>query len=317
MYNAAIIGTGQLGSRHLQGLKTASLPFKIWVMDKSEDSLNIAKQRYDSVAAIGEKEIELVTDIEQLPTQLDFVVIATGSKPRASIVKSLIDYSDVKYMILEKVLFPRLSDYDEIGNLINKRGVKCWVNCGRRLLSYPYDIKKSLSGSQISMKYKGANWGLCCNSIHIIDLFMFLTDEKEFTIDTSGLYREVYESKRNGYIELFGEIIITTKKGSKLYIKCDYSESIVPPIIEIEDGSRNIKVDESKHELLIDDVKSTYQMPYQSEMTGLYADLIVKTGNCALSTLELSSQYHKVFIQSILDFYNSVNENKTDLCPIT
>ena len=54
MYKVAIIGAGQLGSRHLQGLKVAASPLEITVMDSNEDSLKVAKERYDTVTAIGE-----------------------------------------------------------------------------------------------------------------------------------------------------------------------------------------------------------------------------------------------------------------------
>ena len=49
MYNIAIIGAGQLGSRHLQGLKLAKLPIKIQVVDSSAESLAVAKSRYEEV----------------------------------------------------------------------------------------------------------------------------------------------------------------------------------------------------------------------------------------------------------------------------
>ena len=118
MYNVAIIGAGQLGSRHLQAMKTASSSLNIWVMDNHEESLKVAKQRYDEIPMIGEKSIEYVGSIDLLPQQLDLVIVATGSKPRASIVKKLLECSKVKYLVLEKVLFPQISDYEEIENLL-------------------------------------------------------------------------------------------------------------------------------------------------------------------------------------------------------
>ena len=66
MKQVAVIGAGQLGSRHLQGLKVASSPMEITVMDSNEDSLKIAKERYDAVSSIGEKVVKYVTDIVEI-----------------------------------------------------------------------------------------------------------------------------------------------------------------------------------------------------------------------------------------------------------
>lgn len=47
MYKIAVIGAGQLGSRHLQGLKLSKLKSDIWVVDNNSNSLQIAQQRYE------------------------------------------------------------------------------------------------------------------------------------------------------------------------------------------------------------------------------------------------------------------------------
>ena len=47
MYKIAVIGAGQLGSRHLQGLKLSKLKSDIWVVDNNPNSLQIAQQRYE------------------------------------------------------------------------------------------------------------------------------------------------------------------------------------------------------------------------------------------------------------------------------
>ena len=317
MYKAAIIGAGQLGSRHLQALKTASLPFHIWVVDNSEESLNVAKQRYNQVETIGEKEIELVQDISQLPEELDFVVVATGSKPRAAIVKGLLNHSHVKNMILEKVLFPRLGEYDEIGKLINEKGSKCWVNCARRMFGVYHQVKDALSGAPIDMKYEGTEWGLCCNSIHIIDLFMLLTGEEEYTLDTTGLIPEIEDSKRIGYIEFYGTLKIQTPKGSMLTLTCNKETVEKNMCVRIQDGEKYIEIDEANCLLSMDGKQSRFRLPYQSETTGTYADMIMKMGYISLSTYEKSVKYHKEFISKMLEFYNSLLETKTDLLPIT
>lgn len=317
MYNTAIIGAGQLGSRHLQGLKTASSPMDIWVMDNNHDSLKVAEERYNTIPTVSQKNAHYINSINELPKDIDFAVVATGSKPRAAIVKSLLSHSKVKNLILEKVLFPKLSDYDEIDQLLNNTDVKCWVNCPRRMFGFFQDVKYMLDRSKpITMVKEGKDWGLCCNAIHMIDIFMFLTDQDMYKIDTRKLIPEIIESKRNGYIEINGMLDVTTPNENRLTLVCT-SDFEGDPTLTIKNGDKQIIIFESKGIMSINEKTVHFHLPYQSEMTGLLADMILKTGFCPLTTYEKSSIYHKIFIKTILDYYNKVQGIKNDLCPIT
>lgn len=317
MYNAAIIGAGQLGSRHLQGLKTASSPLSITVMDSSEESLKIAKERYESVAVIGEKTVQYVKSMDNLPEFLDLVIIATGSKPRASIVKRLLNHSLVRYMILEKVLFTQLADYDEIGVLTKEKGVHCWVNCPRRMFgSYGY-IKNLLDYSHpIKMEYVGGDWGLCCNSMHFIDAFMFLTQEDDFTLCTADIEPKIYESKRPGYIELKGTLFIKTPKGNELTLS-SLSGNNQCGIVELKNGFNYFSLDEVAGVLTVEGKEIKVDTPYQSQTTGILADIILRTGYCPLSSYEKSTIYHKEYIKKLLEKYSELTGKDETILPIT
>lgn len=317
MYQVAIIGAGQLGSRHLQGLKTASSPLSITVIDSSDDSLKIAKERYDAIIPIGDKTVQYAKSIENLPYQLDLVIVATSAKPRASIVKSLLNHSSVRYMILEKVLFTQLADYDEIGSLLNLKNVCCWVNCPRRMFGSYGIIKNSLNNTQpIRMEYLGKDWGLCCNSMHFIDVFMFLSQENGYTINTDGIEHEVYESKRPGYIELNGTLIISTVKGDELTLSCLPSNN-QSAHVEVKNGFNYFSLDEMAGILIKDGKEIKVETPYQSQTTGILADGILKTGYCPLSSFEKSALYHKVYIKKMLEKYNEITGGDSKTLPIT
>ena len=45
MYKIAVIGAGQLGSRHLQGLKLSKLKSDIWVVDNNSNYLLLTTYR--------------------------------------------------------------------------------------------------------------------------------------------------------------------------------------------------------------------------------------------------------------------------------
>jgi pyrroline-5-carboxylate reductase len=92
MYNIAIIGAGELGSRHLQGLKLAKVEMSIYVIDPNANSLKQSQERYDQVAAnLMVIAISFLSNLNQLPENLDLVIIATSSIVRANVTKSLLE----------------------------------------------------------------------------------------------------------------------------------------------------------------------------------------------------------------------------------
>ena len=95
MYKIAVIGAGQLGSRHLQGLKLSKLKSDIWVVDNNPNSLQIAQQRYEEGEVNSNQTIYYIQLIDQLPAELDLVVIATSYKTTINVIlKSLLDKSE-------------------------------------------------------------------------------------------------------------------------------------------------------------------------------------------------------------------------------
>ena len=317
MYQVAIIGAGQLGSRHLQGLKGAASPLAITVMDSSKDSLQVSKERYEAVTAVGEKSIEYVTSINELPKDFDLVIVATGSKPRATIIKSLLDNCSVKYLVLEKVLFPTLNDYKEIETLLTVKQVRCWVNCPRRMFGMYKQIKETIDTSKpLYMTNAGEDWGLCCNAIHMIDLFMYLTEETTYSVETNFLNNEIEESKRGGYIEMTGKLKISTPKGNELTLISEKNFTGEKNFL-IENGDYLYTISEGEG-FWLKNKKYGYSIPYQSQLTGVLADEILKTGGCSLTPYSLSALYHKPFIETMLAKYNAIQETPDNkLLPIT
>lgn len=313
MKTVAIIGAGQLGSRHLQGLKASKNELSIYVMDQSNDSLKLAEERYNQVDDNGyAKKINFVTSMEELPKELDVVIIATGSMPRAMLTKMLLNHSAVKYLILEKILFPRLSEYEEIQKVIEERNVKAWVNCPRRLFAY-YQKLHDIIDTPFEMTVDGSNWGLCCNSIHLIDIFLYLAKENEYsvTLDVSSLE----ESKRKGYIEMMGSFFITTPKGCKLNLHCSSDDKTYGGIIKSEKYS--IVIDKKNMKLVINGIEEPILSYPNSQLTGKVVDQLLLEGDCGLTRFEESCKYHKPIIDALTNEYNRLSGNKGDLCPIT
>lgn len=318
MKTILLAGAGNIGSRHLQGATTSQLDLDIWVYDLSEESLKIAKERFEQMPVNGTKNVHYVQTLDIVPANLDLAIVATGSKPRATIIKQILASKKVSNMVLEKFLFGKLSEYQEIGALFKEKGVKAWVNCPYRMFDGYHQLKGMMDTTNpiIASFGNGGNWGLCCNAIHYIDIFMFLTGQENYTVDLSKLEQEVLESKRPGYVELIGDMTVNTQKGDALTLQTSKDGEFVQQI-KIKNGKHFILIDESANTINFDGKILPLGFKYQSGLTGILIDQIFINGICGLSSFETSSHYHIQFLKAVAPFINKIKGWETDSCPIT
>mgnify|MGYP000158850161 CR=1 FL=1 len=231
-----IIGAGQLGSRHLQALIRVDYLQKIFVLDPSKSSLDIAKKRAAEI--ITDTEIVYVDDWEKIPLILDLVIVATNADVRFEICNHLFGCFDVKYAILEKVLFQDISSFEKIEELIVEKKIKVWVNHPRREWIVYRDLKESflIDDRLISFEFFGSNWGLASNSLHLIDLCSYLSSSEVSEIDSEFVDNVLLESKRSGFIEFSGIISGTLNNGVDFFLNAFKSEKI-ECIFDIKDIS--------------------------------------------------------------------------------
>lgn len=322
-------GGGNLGSRHLQALALTEIPLTVEVVDVSDKFLDVAKKRWNEMPENSlVKSINFYKDIEDLKSDLDVVIIATTSMPRRSIVEKLLQSKKVKYLILEKVLFPSLSDYDVVQELIDKNNVKAFVNCGRRNTSF-YQKMRDLFKSEkhVSMSATAVDLGLGCNTIHFFDTYSFISDQKNFESDIEYLNDNCIESKRQGYIEFTGTMRIKSKKGTLLvnsYERDEQNKGRSAGIITIQSEHYYcfVREGEGLANLLVYPSASDWQemkvdIKLQSQLTQNLVKNLAELGNVNLPTYEESAAMHKIMLGGFLQQYNSFREERTDLCPIT
>lgn len=316
MNTILIAGAGQLGSRHLQGVKSSNHELDIWVYDLSEESLKVAEERYNQIVSEN-KTAHFLNSLDSVPENIDIAIVASGSKPRAIIVKQILASKNVKYMVLEKFLFPRLAEYEEIGNLLNEKKVKAWVNCPRRMWD-GYAMIKSLvnCNKPIEYTFEGGDWGMCCNTIHFADIFMFLNGCETFEFSMDKVIPEVVDSKRSGYVELYGTEVFTTADGSKLTLSSlpDYNGDAH---VVIKNAGNIIEYYEGKGIILVNGNEIKVPVHFQSGLSGTLVDELLETGLCSLSTYEMSALYHMTYLSQIGPFINKLKGWTSDSCPIT
>lgn len=321
MYKVCVIGAGNIGSRHLQGLKKVSFPLSLEVVDPSSESLQIARQRYNQIESSIDHGISFLKSIEDISEAIDLCIIATSSNVRRKIVEDLLSKSSVKYLILEKMLFQKKEDHSLVEELIKKRGVKTWVNFSMRSIPFYSDLIRDF-GKPLIMTVSGSQYGLITNAIHYIDYIAYLTNCYDFTLDTKGLDPKPIESKRKGFLELNGTLNIHFKDGSFGSFTC-FSNGDSPVVIELMSESKRVISKESETKAMISSspkwhwVEIDSKIPYQSDITNIVVEEILTKGNCPLTPYEEASRLHLQLLDSLLSFLNQSSGKKFDLYPFT
>jgi hypothetical protein len=323
MFKIVIIGAGQLGSRHLQGVLRSNITASIEVVDPNAQSIKNAILRSNEINFDKNKlKATFYQNLNEISEFIDLCIIASTADKRFGIIKAVLTISKVQNMILEKVLFQNLSEYNVIDKLLNINGVRTWINCPRRIIKEYQDIKSQIDQEEIiSMKVIGTNWGLACNSIHFLDLFNYFTESSLFSFNSSGL-NKIIPAKREGFYELLGTLTIKDKMGSNLFIQSNDSE-INNFDISITTKNKLYNIKESIGEVEIFNIqenkkeKKYFQMPYQSQITGIIIEEILLKGSSGLTPYSVSSLLHIQLLTSFSDIFKQIHGNEINHCPIT
>jgi len=321
VFNIAIVGAGQLGSRHLQALKVVRHPLRIQVIDPSELSLKVAKERYDSVPSEKDHKISYSTHFEP-SSGIDIAIVATNSNVRRKALDSLFNAASIKNLVLEKLLFNSRKDYEEVGDRLSQTGTKAWVNCPMRVMPTYEQIRSTLSESPISYRVSGSQFGLVTNAIHYLDHAAHLSGCEDFELDTSSLDRNPIESKRAGFLELNGTLAARFADGSRCEVTC-YGSGSAPVLVEIFNEKDRYLVRESEGKLWHSSEKSQWAwlehaapIPFQSQITTGVVESLLSTGACGLTPYATSTRVHLSLLDPLLEFVRS-NSHETTEYPFT
>jgi predicted dehydrogenase len=322
-FKIALIGCGNIGSRHLQALKKTERNIEITVCEPSCEARRIGLERYNEVAENEHVQlVEMIDDYRKLPEVLDLVIIATGAGVRFEITKWVLENLNIKYLFLEKVVFQQIEHFDEIGKLLKERNVRAWVNCTRRLFGCYGEIKKMLENDEkVDMTVSGANWGMGCNSIHLLDLYKYITDFKNYSFDNTELEQELADSKRAGYKEFFGKFTIITNCGKAVF-ECE-KDGDVSMDITFESKSFRVDINEAAKKMTIFDKadgtskSADMDMDFTSNTTNRIVEQIIDGKKCVLVNYDESAFLHRVMLECFIDHMNKFSDEEVRLCPIT
>ncbi len=325
MKKIALVGAGELGSRHLQSLGKCDFAVSLQVVDPNTNSLKVSEKRFKEIPHNEfVRKIEFLTSIDELDEELDLVIVATSSNVRLKVLQELLvnKKKNVKNIILEKVLFQSVRDLQEASSILAGYGVRSWVNCPKRSFESIRKIKELCGKSSfISCTVAGNNWGLLCNSIHFIDTMAFILESTNYQLSTKKLIEEIHQSKRSGFIEMFGTLEVEFPNG-KLMLTSNESEQL-SFVTSFETEELSLVLDEKIGKLHISHKNTgsseelAFKHPFQSEMTSKIAKKILFEDNCELTTFEESAKLHEPFLKSLVDVYQALTKSDSLSIPIT
>ena len=319
VHQVAIIGAGQLGRRHLQGLVKSTQSLFIHVVDPSEASRRAVEDYIASPDAGALPAIQVHASVGSLPPELALVVVATTASQRLAVIEQLGRVSKVRHLVLEKFLFNDSTQYASAADIIAARGMQAWVNTPRRHFSVYREMRDQMKNERLlQFTADGGDWGLCCNSVHFVDLVQFLTGESELRHLRTRVDDGVLASKREGYVELTGEI--EGEVGSARFTVRSIRGSVKPITLTLHYESQTVFVSEATGTLWrvgqgpIETIK--FRLPYQSEMTGTIADQLLLTGTCDLTPYAQSAAAHMPLLREFAALAGEVTGSNAK-CAIT
>lgn len=291
-----IIGAGQLGSRHLQGLAWARTPLSITVLDRSPDTLAMARARWaEAEGPVNRHEVKYGG---VPPPDSDLAIVATTANQRDKVVETLAKLTNVGHWIIEKPLAQAPAQLDRLAAILGDRAV---VNTARRTMRWHNFIATALQGhAPFEVTVEGGGWGLACNAIHHVDLVRWWTSEEPTEIDISGLKKQWIESKRKGFSEVLGRIAIDYSGGSRLTMVCREDRAPLVHLIRTADG----------HQARLSEVENVFKgfegkviagrTELQSEMTGFVADAMLAGRSVGLPSFRPIASAERMLLTALI-----------------
>jgi len=314
MVNVCLIGCGGVGRRHLEAMLKVKHDINIEVVEPNIEGISDA-----FVYTPYAQNINYFTKIEDVSDNIDICLIATTANVRKKVILELISKKNVKFIILEKVVFQNENDFDEVIKLFKEKNIKSWVNCHLRAQPIYKEVKKqSIIAEDTIITYDYSDdFTLSTSTIHILDLFSYLCDDYDLEIESIVTDTELKPSRHSGCVDFNGEMEVTSANGDRLIVRkrdavfgehlTVYHKDLTVSSSEGDDPNNRIG--------FVQDKKIPYV--WQSSLTNSYIDDIIEKSDCDLSTLENSAKLHKVMLKSFRNLLKENYNREVIDCPIT
>ena len=310
-----LVGLGNIGFRHLQGMAPIAARVQLTAVDPSPE----ARQRAaDEWTRAGGPDARVAAEHSEVEAA-DIANVATSAAGRLELMRAVLDQARPSRLVLEKVVFQDPGHFDMAREIAEAEGTKVWVNCPRRQWPAYRALAEALKGEAFTLRVRGRNIGLACNGVHFIDLLQFLAGYPDVALETASI-DEVIPAKREGYYECLGALAFVTPSGARLEIEVRPDS---PDKTEVEIGRADGSV------IVVDDAAGTVanldgealrefgRSPYQSELTGAVVQDLHERNDCELARLAESEAAHRAFLGALTPAFEAQGVDVSGGLPIT
>lgn len=304
-----VVGSGSLGTRHVQGCLRASEVSKVYVVDKDNQSLSNMQRIVNSDYLCDTERLNVATDYAEIPDTFDLCIISTSANGRANLLSELLEKIQVKFWILEKLLEQSLDGLVQIET--SMQGQKCWVNTPRRIKKLYNKLPIMDAAQAFHAQAVGNTWGLASNAIHYIDYFEYLSNRRAIKVITNSLNRHWYPTKRIGYSDIAGELKIFFENSGILTLSSKSSHQGLNLSVKTESYFANIN--ELSGEYCVGEQSGVIDIELQSSMTPQLISNLQKNATCELPDLNTSLRQHQLLISALLSSSELINNYKIKL----
>ena len=207
MVKIIIIGTGNLGKRHIQAIANLEINYELICHDISEESLS-SVDGFIEENNLKLKNIKKETNLKNTLQEIDketIVIIASTAKGRKELLEETIKKRPFA-IITEKPVCQNDKNYLSVLELNKEYQVPIYVNFSRHTFPDYQKILNELKDEEISsFTAYFPNVGMGCNGAHILDLAIWLLHAKDYEILSSKV-NSTYESKRKTFSDFSGNL---------------------------------------------------------------------------------------------------------------
>jgi predicted dehydrogenase len=302
----AIVGVGAFGARHLQALARIERPLRVDIVDPSEIAIGRAMGLLADAGGLKQGSVAVHANASTLDAAPDVTIVATTSRHRRAAIGALVARG-ARRLILEKVLFPRLDDYDAVATMLSESKADAWVNCARRAYPRARDLVALFGGRSLTYRVAGSGWGLASNLIHHLDEFAMLCGSADIAVTAADLRHAEAQSKRPGYLELFGHVRASAPDGSTFHAACMEGRAAMA-------GDRVVNIDADELRVTLRQAEQTmtirqngnarvepWPVPLQSELTAAYVTAILEGGVPNLPDCATSAKLHRPMLAAFME----------------